>query len=231
MNIFYLHKIAKICAQHHCDKHVVKMILELTQLLYTACWYVWYEVEEGIEIEDRTQKVTYKPNTKAEPEWIQTAPLNKSGKHGYKPTHFNHPCAIWTRESLENYQWLCNLALELCYEYTHRYGKKHVCQEHIEWLNANPPPAPSEGLTEMKQAMPDKYKVEGDPIQAYRNYYIGDKASFAKWTKRDVPDWFKPPKITLTKKLVLKHKAEADPEPVKLSFKSPKKILKLSFKK
>ena len=36
MNIFYLHKNADQCAKMHCDKHVVKMILESAQLLCTA---------------------------------------------------------------------------------------------------------------------------------------------------------------------------------------------------
>ena len=37
MNIFgYLDKDPKRCAEMHCDKHVVKMILEYAQLLSTA---------------------------------------------------------------------------------------------------------------------------------------------------------------------------------------------------
>ena len=36
MNIFYLHDDPIYCAQMHCDKHVVKMILEYAQLLSTA---------------------------------------------------------------------------------------------------------------------------------------------------------------------------------------------------
>ena len=36
MNIFHLHKDPKICAKYHCDKHVVKMILETAQMLSTA---------------------------------------------------------------------------------------------------------------------------------------------------------------------------------------------------
>ena len=36
MNIFYLHKDPKIAAQMHCDKHVVKMILESAQMLSTT---------------------------------------------------------------------------------------------------------------------------------------------------------------------------------------------------
>jgi len=49
----------------------------------------------------------------------------------------------------------------------------------------------SEGLTPFAQAMPDHYKVSGDAVQAYRNYYIGDKARFAKWKESSlVPEWF-----------------------------------------
>ena len=36
MNIFYLDKDVKKCAEMHVDKHVVKMILEYAQLLSTA---------------------------------------------------------------------------------------------------------------------------------------------------------------------------------------------------
>jgi len=36
MNIFFLHILPQICAQMHIDKHVIKMILETTQLLCSA---------------------------------------------------------------------------------------------------------------------------------------------------------------------------------------------------
>ena len=36
MNIFHLDKNPKICAEYHCDKHVVKMILEYAQILCTV---------------------------------------------------------------------------------------------------------------------------------------------------------------------------------------------------
>ncbi|KPJ67992.1 MAG: hypothetical protein AMJ43_00820 [Coxiella sp. DG_40] len=37
MNIFVLDKNIKKCARYHCDKHVVKMILEYAQILCTIC--------------------------------------------------------------------------------------------------------------------------------------------------------------------------------------------------
>ena len=45
MNIFILDKDIEKCAQYHCDKHLIKMILESAQLLCTAHWidkYVGY---------------------------------------------------------------------------------------------------------------------------------------------------------------------------------------------
>lgn len=40
MNIFVLDFCARLAATYHCDKHVVKMILETAQLLYCAHWVV-----------------------------------------------------------------------------------------------------------------------------------------------------------------------------------------------
>jgi hypothetical protein len=37
MNIFILDNDIETCAKYHCDKHVVKMIVEYTQLLSTTC--------------------------------------------------------------------------------------------------------------------------------------------------------------------------------------------------
>jgi len=36
MNIFFLHRNPRRCAQYHCDKHVNKMIIESCQLLYSS---------------------------------------------------------------------------------------------------------------------------------------------------------------------------------------------------
>ena len=36
MNIFYLDDDPKLCAQAHCDRHVVKMILEYAQIMSTS---------------------------------------------------------------------------------------------------------------------------------------------------------------------------------------------------
>ena len=108
----------------------------------------------------------------------------------YKLSHKNHPCSIWTRESLSNYLYLCELGLELCYEYTYRYGKRHKSQDVIEWCIVNKPNIEDKGFTEPAKAMPDEYKVES-VVDSYRNYYKGAKSGFAVWKNREVPEWYK----------------------------------------
>ncbi len=151
MNIFILDLNQKKCAQYHNNKHVVKMVLESTQLLCTV-----HHLTGG------------------------TAP--------YKLSYKNHPCAIWTRKSLSNYNWLLCLAKELCYEYTYRYKKIHKSQTIIESLPI--PNLKDIGLTDFAQAMPEEIKNK-DAVVAYRNYYMTEKRHLAEWKIRESPLWFK----------------------------------------
>ena len=107
----------------------------------------------------------------------------------YKLSHKNHPCSIWARKSLSNYLYLCELGLELCKEYTYRYGKRHKSQDVIEWCLIHKPNIPDIGFTEPAKAMPDEYKVES-VVESYRNYYMGAKSEFAVWKNREKPFWF-----------------------------------------
>ena len=106
----------------------------------------------------------------------------------YKKTHFNHPCAIWTRTCVENYRWLCNHATSLLNEYTHRYGKQHASTSVIRWCCENNPDIPKGKLTEIPQCMPDEYKTD-DPVIAYRDYYNQAKSHIHNWKNRPVPIW------------------------------------------
>jgi len=164
MNIFILDKDVKKCAQYHCDKHVVKMILETAQLL---C---------GVHHVTHQTPTKYRLSTDQVP---------------YKLSHKNHPCAIWTRESLSNYLYLCELGLALCDEYTHRYGKRHKSLQVILWCINNRPNIPDKEFTEPAKAMPEEYKVKS-VVDSYRNYYRGAKSGFTTWKNRDIPKWFSP---------------------------------------
>jgi hypothetical protein len=114
----------------------------------------------------------------------------EGGEAPYKLSHKNHPSAIWARECVENYIWLCDLGLELCSEYTYRYGKRHKSQDIIEWCLLNVPNIPEKGdITPFALAMPDECKV-GDAVASYRVYYMVEKRGFAVWKNRETPEWF-----------------------------------------
>lgn len=112
------------------------------------------------------------------------------GEAPYKLSHKNHPCAIWVRSDLNNYMWLCDLGIKLCWEYSHRYGKTHKTYDVILWCCDNHPDIPNNRFSAPPLAMPDEYK-ELCHVQSYRNYYMGDKRDFCNWKNRDIPGWFK----------------------------------------
>jgi Pyrimidine dimer DNA glycosylase len=106
----------------------------------------------------------------------------------YKPTHKNHPCSVWLRESLSNWNWLVLHGIAVAEEYTRRFGKRHKSQDVIDWCAEHLPKLNDIGLTKFAQAMPDEYRND-NVVLAYRNYYIGGKSQIATW-KTNVPDWF-----------------------------------------
>lgn len=178
MNIFYLDHNPKRCAQMHVDKHCVKMILEYAQLLSTA-----HRVLDGVE-SVRLSKTGRKQK------WFVLSGERESAL--YSATHVNHPSAKWVRQSVHNYIWLAELLEELCVEYTYRYGKIHKVESSglMQMLKNNIPHNLPEGkYTEPTPAMPDAYKVTGDSIQSYWNYYNNDKRRMFSWKKREQPFW------------------------------------------
>lgn len=200
MNIFVLDKDPKKAAQYHVDKHVIKMILESSQMLATAYYtsrgiksfsklheskekeLMMVEVFEGFPRRAGDEKGTL-PTTF----WIR-------GINPYRPAFVHHLCTQWAGKCIENWNWLHSLALELCKEFTHRYGKTHACQEILEWMSENPALSESLGrITPHALAMPNEYiyyrwdNKEADPVQSYRNYYLGEKKALFSWTNRKTP--------------------------------------------
>lgn len=112
--------------------------------------------------------------------------------HFYKTTHVNHPCAVWARTSLENYQYLMELAFCLGEEYEHRYGKVHKSIKDVVMKHPLELDLPRIGLTPFAKCVTyDELKKIPDVVDAYRQFYIQYKSHFAKWTKREIPDWFR----------------------------------------
>jgi hypothetical protein len=109
----------------------------------------------------------------------------------YRSTHTNHPSAIWVRQSYENYEWLYKLFIAVLDEYTYRYGRTHATARLVDALYKPPTNIPKGvGFTEPTPAMPDEYKVSGNSVRSYINYYLGAKQHLAAWKKRQIPEWF-----------------------------------------
>jgi hypothetical protein len=173
MNIFYLDHDVKTCAEMHVDKHCVKMILEYAQLLSTA-----HRVLDG------TQSLCLSKTGRKQTRYVLS---DEREPILYTATHINHPSAIWVRQSDANYTWLFNMFVALMEEYTYRYGKIHACDRLVDSLSDKPKNIKQGLFTQPTPAMPDEYKVAGDAITSYHNYYIGDKSRMFSWKNRETP--------------------------------------------
>ena len=160
MNIFYLSEKPDECAEMHNDKHCVKMILESAQMLSTA----------HRELDGNVPDILY------------------------KSTHKNHPSTIWVRSSKQHYDWLFRLFRMLSAEYSIRYSD-HNFKVHKTWdklgklLEQAPKNIKDNGWVDPPQCMPD-YCKKPDTIDAYRNYYLTEKASISTWKYSNQPTWW-----------------------------------------
>lgn len=174
MNIFVLHRNPTFAANYHCDAHVVKMIVECGQLMSTAHHYL-----DGKRAPHRVEELL-------------------------RPTHVSHPCAVWVRGCLWQYQWTHALMGGLLHNYTARYGRLHAYEGLWEALRRTPANIPMYhesglSLTVPPQCMPGPYRLDikalddwDTTVEAYRNYYFFQKRGFANWTfPGREPEWFK----------------------------------------
>lgn len=160
MNIFYLDHDPVKAARYHCDKHVVKMILETAQLLSTA-----HRVIDGDEGADRLglYKATHRNHPSAI--WVREAAGNY----------------IWA------HQLLIALCTEYSLRYG---DKVHKTTSLLSPLAGPPAGIPTDPwITPVRLAMPDEYRGS-DPVASYRAYYRGGKADMARWQHGLTPDWY-----------------------------------------
>jgi hypothetical protein len=177
VNIFYLNPNPKICAEMHCNKHVVKMIIEYAQLMSTAHRVLDGEEYYALSVNGRRIK-----------RWRMTDLKYENGL--MKASHVHHPSNVWVRQSRQNYMWLNQMWNYLLLEYTHRYGKRHACADRMEFLYVWPKNIPDVPFTPPTPAMPDECKIANNSLASYHKYYIEKKVRFAKWTNREAPLWY-----------------------------------------
>jgi hypothetical protein len=197
VNIFVLDPCPFTAAEQHCDKHVVKMILEYGQMLSTA--HRLWDAKEVTAVDEAGRRKPKKFWLFEGEQPYLNADLDEDGMWVYKwivlntkmyqVAHAMHPCSKWVRETDANYHWMFMLFDGLLTEYTHRYGKVHSAAALKPLLRYAPMQIPRGQQTPFVQAMPEEYKNE-DVVEAYHRFYVGSKARFARWTNRDLPKWF-----------------------------------------
>ena len=130
------------------------------------------------------------------------APIHNLEYKAYKLTHKWHPTSIWVRKSRHNWAYTMKFALQMCAEYTKRYGKTHSCLKHFIQLGkiGYYPPLETRPIknvcgvikhtkcTPFPLAMPQDCIVyvngKADPVKSYRKYYA---AKNAEWTQKGRP--------------------------------------------
>jgi hypothetical protein len=163
VNFFYLDTDPKKCAEYYCDKHVLKIPIEIAQILSK----IHHELESGINF-----NIIYKNSLVVK---------NTLGPY------------LWAIESLDNYIWICNLGMELMNEYKFRYNKSsHKTENIIIALLNNPPKLPKIGITKFRGTNKfDMFQyISNDPIICARYNYSEMKCANDKWTNRNKPEWF-----------------------------------------
>lgn len=165
MNIFAVNNDPKLAALDLPDKLIVKMPTETLQLLTP-----WAYNELG--------------------KYIQKPDGTNYGIKGFA----HHPCSKWLYEHPGNVAWLIAHGFAMCTEYSRRYGgKTHGAfygLNQVRRLFVRNFQGVLPGThTEFVQAMPEEFKIPGDPVTAYRNYINGYKG-YAEWRYSEKPDWW-----------------------------------------
>ena len=214
MNIFFLDKNPDDVAEYHVDRHVIKMIQETAQILSTAhrvldgsptkqvllpsvyrnlCTLGWtgrvdcaYRLLPG-------ESLSFVPGNTIEDVQGWTV----MNKQAMLATHAQHPSSLWARENRSNYYWLHALFVALCAEKDVRYknGPNETRDRFGKFLSHPPKNLQNGDFTEPPPCMPAGYKVKKadgsfDSVASYRQYYIGEKYKFARWTTRTIPLWY-----------------------------------------
>ena len=148
MNIFVTSPCPKQSAICLPDKHIVKMPLESCQMLSIVASDKWGHSYGTL------------PKSDGSP--------YKTDKGAFR----NHPCTLWASESIHNSFWLIQHGLELCEEYSFRYGKQHSCFQTLKHALEIFPMGNIDEVTPFARAMPDEYKNDNsiNTFEAYKKY-------------------------------------------------------------
>ena len=165
MNIFLLSIDMKKCVQMYVNKHVVKMILEHTQILFSV-HHVCGSINEEFEI---VYKLTHKNHPcnvwarKSLANYMYLIELTLAICEEYTYRYGKvHKCEAYVRQMKENLPILDDIGFTI----------------------------PAQAMPDEYKNTDENITFE-DVIESYRKYYINDKKHIFAWKGRDVPDFVK----------------------------------------
>ena len=161
MNIFFLSLSPKEAARFHCDKHVVKMIIETAQMLYSAHWVLNPE-----DLPETAYKLAHKNHPCSI--WVRSSLEN-----------YLWLCSLG--------YWLCK---EYQYRYgDHKQHKTQAHLEWL--MAHPPKSIISLGMTLPAQAMPDEYKHSDPLVAYKTFYIESKlkQRNIVAYTKRNWPEF------------------------------------------
>ena len=169
MNIFATSKFPAESAIVLPDKHITKMPLEACQMLSIVASKKWGHDYGTLPKKDGTPYATEKGAFR------------------------NHPCTRWAAESIDNAYWLIKWGMNLCDEYSVRYGKTHSCYNTLLDAYYLFPKGKLTNVTPFVRAMPDEYKFDTsiDTFEAYKRYISSKtwvKDNYLRMPQRR-PEW------------------------------------------
>lgn len=176
MNIFVTNTNPIIAARELCDQHCRSKMQIESAILLQHCF-------------DNQTLLSAPPTKKGTP--------RKAGK-GY----FNHPCAVWVRESKQNFEWLVAHALEMFNERDRRWPKSapHFTKTFIQWCGDNiDKTLHCKGISltpfaiAINQESNCRKNVAGFdsiPVTEQYQWYIKMDKPFATWTNGSKPSWY-----------------------------------------
>ena len=185
MNLFLLNKMLEECANSLCDKHVVKMILETAQILYTA-WHSRSPLPPCGELAPYRKTHANHPVSI----WVR-----HSKEHYLWTCQYGILlCQEYTRRYGKIHKTQQHLERLLQWGFPPKVLEEEVVKKKTkEWIYA------TMGIPDAFEYFPlcmdEAYYVKQDghynAILSYQNYYQSKQKSFKMvWTRANVPQWF-----------------------------------------
>ena len=179
MNLFFIGSTPKEIARSHCNKHVVKMILEIAQMLCAAhhiggCpidtlyLYRLTHANHPMSIWVRECAANYMYAARIALELCDEYACSYG--RGSK-RHASEPMLMWL---------MCNLPSQFG---TPPAREVRVSKPVVRAITGNP-----DGCTPVPLCMPEEY-YRRDLVDAYRTYYMRDVTFDRRWPDGGIPQW------------------------------------------